>query len=511
MNWLDRAVDFVSPQAGARRADARLRAARSAAQAEATAIGWQRAVDILRGYDAGKSSRRTAGWTSGGGSANSEVMASLATVRNRSRELVRNNPYALRAINMLAAKSIGTGIRARPDKGALKAWTEFVENADFEGDLDFYGLQQLIARASYESGECIVRRVREKSGRVPLKLQVLEPDYLDSTKYGPTSNGNYVIAGVEVDRLGRKAGYWLYDQHPGDTLLSIRGIESRRVDASEIILFGEKLRPGQLRYVPRLAASMLRLRDHDDYRDALLVKKKIEACFAVFVLGGNPSLPLGDAANATVTAADGSTGTQRQETLAPGMIEYVPGGQDVKFASPTTGSDDGFSVEELHAIAAGAGVTYEQLTGDISRVNYSSIRSGMNDFRDLIDTWRWTYYIPMVQRRIWAWFLDAAWTAGTVRSPDYSVIWTAPRWPYVNPADDIKASKEEVRAGFQSMSEKIRELGYDPDEVFAEIEKERGELRKKGIVVDTDAGVAAKAPAPAEPAGEEPGAAGGAK
>lgn len=503
LNWLDRAVAYVSPQAGARRAAAREAFSRSAARADALQAGWAKAVDILRGYDSAKGGRRTAGWTAGGSSANTEVTASLSTVRNRSRELVRNNPYAIRAINVLAAKSIGTGIRARAEKGAQKAWAEFVDTCDYENDLDLYGLQSLTARASFESGEAIIRRVRTREGRVPLKLQVLEPDYLDSTRYGPTTNGNYVIAGVEVDRGGRKVAFWLYDQHPGDTLM-LRAPVSRRVDASEVILFGEKLRPGQLRFMPRLAASMMRLRDHDDYRDALLVKKKIEACFAVFVIGGNPNIPLGDAANAAVTQADGTSGTQRQETLEPGMVEYLSGGQDVKFASPTTGSDDGFSVEELHAIAAGAGVTYEQLTGDISRVNYSSIRSGMNDFRDLVDAWRWTYFVPMVQRRIWAWFLDAAWTAGSIRTPQYSVLWTAPKWPYVNPVDDIKAAKEEVRGGMSTLSEKIRELGYDPEEVFDEMERERSELKKKGLVVDTDAAVTEAKPAQPEPAPADP-------
>jgi capsid protein len=160
------------------------------------------------------------------------------------------------------------------------------------------------------------------------------------------------------------------DQHPGDANFAPFGLTSTRVPMSELILFGEKLRPGQVRFMPRLAASMMRLRDYDDYRDALIVKKKIEACFAAFVIGGTPSTPLGEAED------DSETG-KRTETLSPGIIEYVNGGTDVKFASPTTGSDDGFSVHELHAIAAGAGVTYAQLTGDLSQVNYSSIRAGM--------------------------------------------------------------------------------------------------------------------------------------
>lgn len=490
MNWFDRAVRFIAPEASARRA--RLIAEERVRNAEARAreAGWRSVEEVLRSYDAGKSTRRTAGWSSSGTSANAETVPSLATVRNRSRELVRNNPHALRAINILTAKSIGTGIRARWDKGAQPAWKEFEETCDFEGDLDLCGIQTMLARASFESGEVLVRRVRERSGRVPLKLQVLEADYLDGTKFGTASNGNYVIAGVEVDALGRKVAFHLFDQHPGESVYRPIALQSKRVPASEVILLGEKLRPGQVRYMARLAASMMRLRDYDDYRDALIVKKKIEACFAAFVVGGSPSAPLGEA------ETDSTTGL-RTETLSPGIIEYVNGGQDVKFANPSAGSDDGFSIQELHAIAAGAGVTYAQLTGDLSQVNYSSIRAGMADFRDLVDAWRWTFFIPMAMRRIGAWFLDAAWTAGAIRTQNYGVVWTPPAWPYVNPVDDIKAAKEEVRGGIQSLSEKIRERGYDPDEVFAELERERKDLKAKNIVVDSDAAVTEKKSEPA--------------
>lgn len=455
------------------------------------------ALELMRSYEAAKNTRRTEGWRSAGTSANAEAVPSLATVRNRSRELVRNNPHALRAINMLAAKSVGTGIRARWEKGAQPAWGEFCDTCDFEGDLDLYGIQAMIARASFESGECIIRRVRLREGRVPLKLQILEPDYLDSTKFGPAQNGNLIIAGVEVDPLGRKVAYWLWDQHPGELGMFARTIQSKRVAASEVILFGEKLRPGQLRFMPRLAATMMRLRDHDDYRDALLVKKKIEACFAVFVLGANGSQPIGEAVTNATTG-------KRTETVSPGMIEYVPAGQDVKFANPTAGGDDGFSKEELHAIAVGAGITYEQLTGDLSGVNYSSIRAGMGDFKDLVEAWRWIQFMPMCMRRIGDWFLDAAWTAGSIRARQYSAIYTPPAWPYVNPADDIKALKEEVLGGVQSLSEKIRERGYDPDVVFDEIEEERKTLKKKGIVVDTDAGTPKAVAAPVTPAKADP-------
>jgi hypothetical protein len=236
---------------------------------------------------------------------------------------------------------------------------------------------------------------------------------------------------------------------------------------------------------------MMRLRDLDDYQEAELVRKKIEACFVAFVVGGNQDKPLGEARTDTDTS-------KRIETLAPGIIEYLGMGEDVKFGNPSPAGDSVFTKDELHAIAVGCGMTYEQLTGDLSGVNFSSIRAGQSDFRDLVEMWRWIQFIPNPMRRVKDWFLEAAYAGGAIRSPRYAFTWTPPAWPYVNPEQDIKAIKEEVKGGLQSLSEKIRERGYDPDAVFAEIKAERAKLKEDGTVVDTDAAQAAKPAAPAE-------------
>ena len=312
MNPVDRIVEWLSPAAGLSRARARA------------------AMEVVRAYEGARVTRRTSGWVSAGSSANAEIGPALATLRNRARDLVRNNPYANHALATLATKSIGTGIMARPDKGAASAWKSFVKTADFEGQLDFYGLQHLIARCAYESGECIVRRIRTRgdNGEVPLKLQVLEGDYIDSTRFGPSSvGGNYIIAGVEIDALGRRVAYWLYDRHPGEVLPMPKNWLSQRVDASEVLHFYEKLRPGQLRGVPRLASAMIKARDLDEYEEAELVRKKIEACFVAFVTGSSAQ---------TLVPATTDAGTQqRVETISPGLIKYLGEESDVKFGSPS--------------------------------------------------------------------------------------------------------------------------------------------------------------------------------
>lgn len=473
MNWIDRAIGYVSPEAGARRIRGRV----ALAQMQQLAA---------RAYEGAKNGRRTGGWTAGGSSANTEIAPALSTLRNRCREQVRNNPYAASAIARLTTKTIGTGIIARSDDSIKKPYRLWMEQCDFDDHFDLYGLQNLWQRTAYESGEVLIRRVRTNDG-FGLRLQTLEPDYIDSTKFGALGNGNFAIAGVEIDRLGRKKAYWLLKQHPGESIVLPRSTESERVPAEDIIHYGEKLRPGQLRYVPRLAVALMKMRDLDDFEDAELVRKKIEACFVAFVTGGSQNEPL---ANEVVT--DGQTG-RRVETLSPGMIKYLPDGQAVSFGNPTGTTDSAFSKRHLHAIAVGTGMTYSLLTGDLSEVSFSSIRSGEQDFRDLVDSTRWMHFIPVVCTRICRWFEESAWTAGRIRSTGYEWEFTPPRWPYVKPSEDIQTLKEEISGGLKSQSEGIREMGREPDEVLNELAGDRKKIAELGLTVDTDPGLAQKA------------------
>lgn len=494
--WLDRGIGWVFPGWGLNRMRAR--------------AALQVMASMQRGYESAKTTRRTSNWTSASTSANAEIAPALSTLRNRSRDQVRNNPYAKRAIAKLASASIGTGITARPPESTAKVWKKWCKQADFEEQLDFCGLQSLIARTVFESGECLVRRIREGSGytgEVPLRIQVLEPDYIDSTRIGPQANGNYCIAGIELDKSGRRQAYYLWDQHPGEYVTFPMSLQSRRVPASEMLHIYEKERPGQIRGVPRLAVSLMKLRDLDEYEEAELVRKKIEACFAAFV----QTTEIGRTVAESATTTDASTGkVTRTETLSPGMVEYLKPGEEVSFGAPRNSDGYGdYTATQLHAIAAGIGVTYEQLTGDFSRVNFSSARAGGLEFRELIEIFRWIYFIPMACEPIFDWFVDAAYTAGKVRTDSYDgVIWAPPRWQYVNPADDVKAEQMENRSGFKTISASLRERGEDPKAVFKEFAEERAFLKELGLTFnETPTGSGGN---PGDAAGADPNAADGA-
>ena len=473
MNWIDRAVGYVSPRAGLRRARAR------------AAIGV-----LSRGYDGARLGRRTEGWTAPGTGANAEVAVALPRLRDRARDLVRNNPYAAKGVQALVSNLVGTGIVARARAGderrnadTDKLWTRFVAECDADGRTDFHGLQALAARAMVESGEALVRlRPRRLADglTVPLQLQVLEADHLDTARTGDLASGGFVHQGIEFDALGRRVAYWLYPVHPGEVATFRRWrMESRRVPADMICHVFERLRPGQERGVPWLAPVILRLRDLDEYDDAELVRKKIEACFAAFVLDGDDAEPLGE-------AREDAAG-RRVESFEPGMIEYLPAGRDVRFAAPaSSGGYPEYMRLQLHAVAAGLGLTYELLTGDLSQVNYSSIRAGLIEFRRRVEALQWQVLIPCLCAPVWQRFVATAQAAGTLEEGTYGVEWTAPRFEAVDPIKDAKADVMAVRAGFMTLKEAIARNGYDPGEVLAEIAETNVLLDRLGLVLDTD-------------------------
>jgi len=461
---IDSIIGYVSPEAGLKRA--RARAAMNLVQ---------------RSYDGAKTGRRTNGWTSGGNSANAEIAPALTLLRNRSRDLVRNNPYAKKAISTYVSNAVGTGIIAKIDNSQTqKLWEKWIKECDADGQHDFYGLQSLAANTIKESGEVLIRlryRLPSDGLSVPLQLQVLEPDYLDNLKTETLRNGGWIQNGIQFDPLGRREGYWLFKSHPGEISPILNSLVSVFVPASDVLHIYEKTRPGQSRGVPMLAASMLKMRDLDDYEEAELVRKGIEACFAAFVTTGDDSATMGESSTESDTS-------RRLETLSAGMIQYLKPGEDVSFGAPSASNGyNEYIRTQLHAIAAGAGITYEQLTGDLSQVNYSSIRAGTLEHRRSVEQFQWITFIPMLCDAVMKAWLNSAQLAGKVKKTDVQVRWTPPRWDWVDPVRDMTGELLEVAAGFKPWGEAVRGRGYSPDENIAEISSEQEKFRKAGIEI----------------------------
>jgi lambda family phage portal protein len=447
----------------------------------------QRARQLLvRAYE-GASKRD--GWNPRrpGASANTDHAADAGTLRVRSRALVQNVPYIAQGMRALVAAIIGTGIVPRWIGADAKVyedtWKEWGKVCDADGRFDIYGLQAAAYRAQEQDGECLVRlRWRRPTDNlpVPLQLQLLEIDWLDSTKTMPNGT-NQIVNGIEYDVLGKVMGYWLYDEHPGERLLKFRGrADSHFVPADSIIHFYTAERPGQGRGFPRISPVIARVRDMQLYEDAELQRKNLETRLSVLVSGdatelANPRTP-NDPVDQTAAKA-GDLGP-----LQSGGITQLPAGLNMQTVEPKAAPGYVDYVKHgLHLIAAGWGVTYEMMTGDMTGVNFSSARVARLNFQRQAEMEQWLHFLPKWDRISRA-FADAMVLAGKVRRPNYNVEYSTPKWDYVNPEQEVKADLAEIAGGLSSFSEKLRKRGYNPDLVFTELETDINKLKKSGVL-----------------------------
>jgi lambda family phage portal protein len=453
----------------------------------------QLAVTHLRAYESAKESRRTENWYTRNGGPNADIRTAWRLLTRRHQDLVDSNPWANRAVRVITNNWIGDGIIGSPQGGSRRyadAWNEWAESVecDFNGKLNWYGLQALIARTTAVRGSCLIRRRFDLSmqdrGLVGLQLQVLEPDFLDFSK----DDGSRIKFGQQYDRDGRLEGYWIRQTHPGETEWNGVRISSEFVPASEIIHTYEVNRPGQAIGVPFGSAVLLHLRDIDDITQAMLLKTKIAACFTAFVYSNEPS--------------DLATTTALTETLEPGAIEILPDGKQISFSNPPQSPDyTAHQKHHLHAVAAAYGITFESLTGILSDVNFSSARMGWLEMHRNLAAWRWNISVPQVLDPVHRWFNDVARVA-QIRGPR-RMIWTPPRRELVDPAKEVGALIEGVKAGFFSLSEIQRSLGYIPAEVMDELGQDIATAREKGLVLSVD-GMSSAGRSAAPDDGEEP-------
>ena len=145
-----------------------------------------------------------------------EIGTAGALLRDRMRDLVRNNPHAAKAVSVLVNNIIGSGIIARAASGndkldaqATALWEAWSARCDADGQLDFLGIQTLACRQMVEAGEVLIRRRPRRASDgldVPLQLQLLEADMLDAGRNGDLVDGGRIVQGVEFNGLGQQIG-----------------------------------------------------------------------------------------------------------------------------------------------------------------------------------------------------------------------------------------------------------------------------------------------------------------
>jgi lambda family phage portal protein len=457
-------------------------------------------------FEGAATGRRMGSWGTSSAGVNSTLFSSLNTLRSRSRELRRNNPLIDGGVDTYAANIIGSGInpRWRLDDKVLKKeiqelWGDWIKESDLLGINDFYGQQTLGANAMIDAGEFLSRFVTVGPGEynsVPLKIQLLEADHLDASYYD-IKNNNEVRMGIEIDKLGRRLAYWIWNEHPGE-LLSFRVASSQRVRVlkEDMTHVFKPVRIGQMRGRPWLSSIIVKMHELDQYSDAELVRKKAAAMFGGFIIEklnyeNNPSSGLG-------REVSNDTNGNTIIALEPGTFPELPIGKEVQFSQPV---DVGITYEawikqQLREIATGMGITYEQLTTDLTGVNYSSIRAGLLEFRRRINQLQHQIIIHQFCRPIAERWMDTVVLCGAIKIKDYyanrrkylRIEWRPDGWDWVDPVKDQLGEQMAIRNGFKSRTQVVAERNNsrDIEKIDEEIEEDNKRADGKGLVYDSD-------------------------
>jgi len=454
-------------------------------------------TNAMRAYAGAKPSRTHDGWFAPGTGADTEIGQSLVALRDRARELNRDNPIARSGtqlwVSALAAGGYGVDFVSGSafDKPMRDAWLRWAmtRQCDADGQLDLNGLVSLMANILVESGEVLIR-VRKRAPSqypllaVPIQLQVLEPDYLDHNKNGINpDNGNPIAWGIEYDKANtsRRVAYWLFPEHPGNSRIRTTSFQSLRIRASEVIHAFKKERV-QSRGVTWLHAVVRPLRDLGDYTDALLMKAKIEACYTVLIETDDEPEPTAFDANGNPLPRE-----DRIDEVEPGMIRYLKSGETAKAFDPGNSSGHGVLLQSfLRMVAVGMGITYHDLWSDLTGANYSSTRTGTLKFNREVTRHQEEIFITQIIEPIVEAFALAGVRAG--RFPEaalqgYRVEVTPPMLPVMDPKKDGDAERADLDYGLETLSNALRKRGHNPRRFLEDLKAERELLKQLDIHV----------------------------
>jgi lambda family phage portal protein len=459
-------------------------------------------INQSRAYSGAKRGRLHGDWQAMGTSANAEVYGGLATLRNRSRDLCRNDDYARGIIRNILKNVVFTGIgfqanikQVKDSKVNDKRNNDLIEDGfkywskknycDVSGQSSFAELQQLAFKSYLESGEVFIRKIKQSFGdcKIPFALEIIEADQVAEDYNSTAPNGNEIVMGIELDSWKRPVAYWMSENHPGDFWFGSRATTGgtttagsrnlRRIPASEIIHLFQKERPGQLRGVPVLYSTINRLRNLHKYEEAELVAARAAANFMGIVTS-----PYND-----LLGEPGETEEKPlEETLTPGVIKYLAEGEDFKSFTPNRPNSafEGFHRNQLRAAAVGTGLAFEGASGDYSQSNYSSSRLSLLDVRDV-----WVMmqdnFISNFLVDVYESWLEQAVLSGYFNFGDFelrperyqAVRWTARGWTWVDPAKEIAATISAIKSGLTTVTEQVAKQGGDFEENIKAIARER--------------------------------------
>ena len=450
-----------------------------------------------RAYAAANPGRLFADFKSSERSADSELSPVLKVIRSRSRDLVRNNQYAKRYINLLktnviGGKGFGLQVKALDTVGKLdetgnsaveQAFMQWgkLGNPTVDGRMAWADAQRLCLETLARDGEVFVVKHRGNGFKDSFAIEFIEADQVDETKNEKLANGNEIRMGVELNKFKKPIAYHFLTYHPGDYDFTSMSVikKTLRIPADRVIHVVMPLRSGQTRGEPWMSPAMAGLKQLSAYIEASLVAARVGASKMGFFTS-----PGGDG-----FIADDLDGQVPIMDAEPGTFHQLPTGVDFKTFDPQNPNNEfeSFHKSVLKSVASALGISYTSLSNDLEATSYSSIRQGALEERDYYRDIQ-QFMIDHFVRPVFEGWLESAMEINSFGIPlrqydrfSNSAEFRGKGWSWIDPLKEMNASVVGLKSGILSIQDVASQYGKDAEELMAQIQRDKNLADQFGI------------------------------
>jgi phage portal protein, lambda family len=463
-------------------------------------------LTATRRYKASLNSRLRKNWTTQTRSANYELRHALQPLRARSIEECQNNPLFKKILSLCRSNIVGPfGVQlqvrartARGDKLNIKLnkmvenlWWEFCAADTFSasGKLSFWSLQRLIATNTPKHGEVLIQFVNADN-KFGFSIKTITADYLDENYNRVHSNGNRIIMSVEVNADNRPVAYHLRTP-PSNRMFVKPETEPVRVPAEQMIHVGlHDLEDEEAtRCPPWFYATLIKGKHLNSLQDAVLIAAEMGANTVGLIKQETPD------EGAAEFIGDEADDSPLKIDTEPGSFTLLDPGMSLDTFDPNQPNENHAEhVKILQGeVATGNDVNYFELTGDLSEVNFSSARIGLNASRDV---WRelQTWLGETVCTKIYHEFVRRAFLNGLLQiTPrEFQEIqrpfWRGRGWEYIEPEKDIRADLMAIAGGLKTRTQALANRGDDITDFLETAEGERKDIEAHNLEFTADGG-----------------------
>lgn len=481
MNIIDKVATALSPSWALKRAAAR---------------------HSLRLYEAAKPNRKhkKRGDTLSG---NEVTGNSTEALRILARDYEQNYDVVRGILSALVNNTVGTGLRLEPmiedQAGNLLIelneeieilWTEWGKCPEVTCQLNWEGVQRLVARSWYRDGEVFWQYLEgnvaalDHFTEVPYSIELIESDLIPSDFENSRENIKF---GVQKNAWGRIIAYQVLFEHPGSLDFGILQSKenSKLIPATRMgqLILPDRIR--QSRGVSCLASVLNRLDDIRDFEESERLAARIAAAQVMAITKSSEG------------QFNQNTNDDRLFEIKAGTVwdNLLPGEEPKILSSDRPNNQmDSYVSGQLKRIASGTDTNYSTIARDYQG-SYSSQR------QSLVEAWQ--AYLPLrkhfaqrFSQPTYEKFLRMAIVAGIIKIPATvnlrtlnKATWCADPMPWIDPEKEYKAEKIAVENKFKSHKQVIRDRGNKPEDVLKEEAAFEKMAKELGLTLVTTAPV----------------------